>query len=512
MTQDERLTYLGEILVALAGTPVPSQQFQTLADHAPVVLACDYLGICLIAPDGQGYLIHSLLGLAGGAIPNRLFDLEEGSPARVIAANKAFHSNDIAEINNSCPDFEGVLQRLGLTALLVVPLRQGNRAIGALVFASNNGSYQEPDLQIGKLLAAGLSAALETTRLYQMLSDERSTLAAVLGSTQDAVLVVNEEGIILLANPAVSKMFNLEPDRITGQPLTQVVAEPILLGLFTRPQPDLVEVPLPHNGGTAQASLVRVTSEYGEPIGWAAVFRDITLLKELEQMKNEFVATVSHDLKNPIGAIRLAADLLQLSGQLNEHQIDIKQRIVRTAEYMNEMVSDLLDLGKIEAGLNVTLAAVNLSTLINEAVIALQTNAASKQQIVTADLPDELLVYGDGGHLRRVWMNLIGNAIKYTPELGEIKVWARVQAARAEVFVQDNGLGIPAKDLPYLFDKFYRVSSRQTRHIEGTGLGLAIVKSIVESHNGRIMVSSQEGVGSTFHVVLPLCEPDKAGA
>jgi two-component system, OmpR family, phosphate regulon sensor histidine kinase PhoR len=506
MTQDERLTYLGEILVALAGTPVPSQQFQTLADHAPVVLPCDYLAICLIAPDGQGYLIHSLLGTAGGAVPNRLFRLDEGVPGRVMARNKLVCSDDLATLSDTCPDFEGILARLGLSALMVAPLRQGNQAMGALVFANAGTPYGESEQQIGRLLSAGLSASLETTRLYQMLSDERSTLAAVLSSTQDAVLVVNEDGVVLLANPAVKQMFGLDPVAITGRRLLTETDNDGLIALFENPQVGFVEMVLPDGTSTAQASLVPVTSDYGEPVGWAAVFRDITLFKELEQMKNDFVATVSHDLKNPISSIKLGTEIIGKIGELNPKQAEVNGRIARTADYMNDLVTELLDLGKIEAGLNFAAESVDLVPLIMQVVENQQPHITAKAQSVACDLPDSLMVVGDAGRLLQVLSNLIGNAVKYTPAEGQIMVSGR-QNGTVEVSVRDTGIGIPARDLPYVFDKFYRVASAETKQIKGTGLGLAIVKSIVEAHNGRISVTSTPGQGSTFTVRLPTLLP-----
>jgi two-component system, OmpR family, phosphate regulon sensor histidine kinase PhoR len=506
MTQDERLTYLGEILVALAGSPVPSQQFQTLADHVPVVLACDYLAICLIVPDGQGYLIHSLLGLAGGSIPNRLFQLDEGVPGQVMVGNKTIYGDQMGTMEMTSPDFEGKLSSLGLSALMVAPLRQGSRAIGALVFANEGQPYEENERQIGKLLADGLSATLETTRMYQMLSDERSMLAAVLGSTQDAVLVVNGDGVILLANPAVEQMFGLDPVVITGQTLLDVVDNETLCQLFREPKVGFVEIGLPDGVSTAQASLVPVTSDYGEPIGWAAVFRDITLFKELEQMKNDFVATVSHDLKNPISSIKMGADIIDKIGQLTPKQAEVKERIARTADYMHELVADLLDLGKIEAGLNFAAETVDLVPLIMEVIQAQQHAIVEKAQSAVLDLPEGLLVVGDARRLLQVWSNLIGNAVKYTPAGGRITVSGQKQATSVEISVQDTGIGIRTKDLPYVFDKFYRVSSAETKSIKGTGLGLAIVKSIVEAHNGRITVSSTHGQGSTFTVQLPLSD------
>lgn len=511
MDLNERLTYLGEILIALTGSPVPSQQFQTLADQAHVVIPCDYLAVCLIDPDGQGYVVHSLAGTAAGAIPQRLFSGDEGVVGRVLQRNRAVMVDDVTAVAadhpeiKPIPDLEGILGRFDLQALLAAPLRQGDQVLGALLFAAEAPSrYNDDDFQIGKLMAAGLSAALENTRLYQNLADERSTLAAVLGSTQDAVLVVNGEGRVLLANPAVQTMLKLDPAAITGERLLDSVTDPRLRELFTDPQPDLVEIALPDDGGAAQASLAPVVSDYGESIGWAAVFRDITLFKELEQMKNEFVNTVSHDLKNPITSIKMGAELLERTGSLSAEQHEMQQRILRTADYMNELVSDLLDLGKIEAGINMDRASLDLAQLAANAAEQVRANARDKEQTLTVSASARPSILGDRGRLLQVFLNLIGNAIKYTPRGGEIEVTVGAEEDQATVVISDTGIGIPAKDLPYVFDKFYRVKGEKTKQIQGTGLGLAITKSVVEAHEGRISVESAPDAGSAFTITLPI--------
>lgn len=503
MDLSERLAHLGEILVALSSTPVPSQQFQTLADQAHLVIANDYLAVCLVDPDESGYLVHSLAGLAAGAIPQRLFRLEEGLIGHVIQTNRSLSVDDLAAFPEAAADLEGMCGRLGLRTALVVPLRQGDRVLGALFFAARPPvQYGQDELQVGKLMAAGLSASLETSRLYQALADERSTLAAVLSSSQDAVLMVNGQGIVLLANPAVGKMLGLDVTTITGRPLAAAVDDPALLALFAGEPLALQEVALPQ-GRTAQASLVPVVNDYGESIGWAAVFRDISLFKELEQMKNEFVNTVSHDLKNPISTIMLAAGLMDRVGDLNEQQVQMKKRITKTAEYMNELVGDLLDLGRIEAGMGFTAVPLDLTELVQETLVTLRPNAEARQQQLKDTLEIGIEVSGDRGRLRQVILNLIGNAIKYTPDGGLVEVRLASTNSCARLQVIDDGIGIAARHLPYVFDKFYRVTSEETEQIKGTGLGLAICKGIVEAHDGRVRVESAPGKGSCFTVELP---------
>ena len=169
--------------------------------------------------------------------------------------------------------------RAGLRSALAVPIHRGLETLGALFFARGDTPYAHDDVQVATLLAASVAAALETSRLYQALADERSTLAAVLGSTQDAVLMVNEEGVVVLANPAVrGGMLGLVPESMTGRPVS-AVEHPPLRRLLEERRAGVTELPLP-DGRTAQASVVSVITGYGESLGLAAVLRDITLLKE----------------------------------------------------------------------------------------------------------------------------------------------------------------------------------------------------------------------------------------
>jgi two-component system phosphate regulon sensor histidine kinase PhoR len=289
---------------------------------------------------------------------------------------------------------------------------------------------------------------------------------------------------------------------LAGQRLADKVDMPALLALFG-PERQMAEVRLP-DGRTAQACTAQVVTEFGEFVGWTAVLRDITVLKELDQMKNDFVNTVSHDLKNPINTITLAAELLEKLGPLTEKQSDMHSRILQTALYMNELVTDLLDLGKIQAGLDLQMTPFDFRALVEDVLFAVAGAAEQKGQQIETQLPDQLTLEADERRLKQVLLNLVGNAIKYTPPQGNIRLAVTVEKAQVVVAVQDDGIGIPAADLPHLFDKFYRVQNESTRGIKGTGLGLAIARSIVEAHHGRIWVESTPGEGSTFSLALPL--------
>jgi PAS domain S-box-containing protein len=509
MSQAERLTRLGEILVELSRSPIPTHFFQTLGDEAGSVVPLDYLALCLQDDEKRGYLVHSLTPLPAGTIATRVFELHEGLPGRVIREGRPAIVTDLMGSDDSVLDLEGVLRTAGLQTVLIVPVRRGFEVLGALLFASGPSvTYGQADVQIATLLAAGLSAALETSMAYQALADERSTLAAVLASTSDAVIMVNQSGIVLLANGAVRPMLGLASDAIAGRPLLEVVDYVPLRQLFAVATPGTSEIPLP-DGRIALVSLVPVLTPFGEPVGLAAILRDISLLKNLEQMKNEFVNTVSHDLRRPITIIAGLADLMLRTGPDDPRFKSRCEDIRETAQHMSELVTDLLDLGKIEAGLDAAKEEADFVALIQEAVRIVTPAAEAKAITVDVQTPALAETTAARSRIRQALVNLLDNAVKYTPSGGTVTLRSAFSAGAPgpeslTIRITDTGIGIPAKDLPHVFDKFFRVKSEATEGTTGTGLGLAITKSIIEGHGGRIRVESLEGAGTTFVVELPL--------
>jgi two-component system phosphate regulon sensor histidine kinase PhoR len=466
---EARLAIVCEFLVAIAGPPLPTHVFQSLADHAVDLMPHDYLAVCLREP----VIVESLDAARG----------------------------ELSALEQSWVD-------AGLAAALVAPLRRGGELTGALVFASRAwGAYGPDDGRVAGFLAAGIASALDTSRAYQGLADERSTLGAVVGSMQDAVVMVSVDGLVLMANPAVGAMLGVDPDAITGQSLDQSLAESPLRELLAAGRVGVAEVALP-DGRTVQASVVPVSTPYGEAVGVAAILRDITHVKQLEQMKNTFVSTVSHDLKNPIAGIVLTAQMMQRAGAGDTRHAERCEMILKVANGMSELIGDLLDLGRIESGMEAPREPVDLVPLVRETQAALGPQAAAKRIALSAELPERAIESASPGRMRQVLLNLTGNALKYTLEGGRVHVVLTAgpsETARCvRLAVTDTGIGIPAAALPYVFDKFYRVKGRATRHIEGTGLGLAITRSRMESHGGRIWAESVEGQGSTFAFTLPL--------
>ena len=502
-----RFVALSEILIGLAASPLPTHLLQTLAEHAEAAVACDYFAICFKDADDQGYVVHPLAGVASEHSAPRLFAMAEGRPESAVREGRVIRITDLLTTIDTASPLERTWIDHGLRSVLGVPVRHGVETVGVLVFARGAvASFTSDDEQIASLLAAGLAGALEASRAYQVLADERTTLAAVVGSMQDAVLVVNPDGVVLLANPAVRGMLGIDADSATGESICAVVDDGPLRGALAAGKPGTADVAL-GDGRTAEASVVPVSTSYGEAVGFAAILRDVSVLKDLAQMKNDFVNTVSHDLKTPLTVIASAADLLLQDVPPDSRAAVRCEMILKAATYMGGLVRDLLDLGKIESRLEVPRDPVDLPPLVTDVVARLEPEAAAKGVTITAIVPTRAIVLGLAARLEQALLNLIGNAVKYTRAGGQVTVSAKTTGDAASpavvVSVADTGIGIPAANVPYVFDKFYRVRNASTQGIEGTGLGLAIAKGIVEAHGGRIHVESREGQGTTFTLSLP---------
>jgi two-component system phosphate regulon sensor histidine kinase PhoR len=242
--------------------------------------------------------------------------------------------------------------------------------------------------------------------------------------------------------------------------------------------------------------------------GQVVVFHDISRFKALAELKNEYIATASHDLKNPIMAVMGYNDLLAAAGPLNPMQQEFTKRINHSAAQMRDLVLNLLEVSRLESGMPMKLEVLDLHDLLSQTAQELEDRAQAKGQALVLDFCQaQMLVRGDRTLMLQMMHNLLSNAIKYTPQEGTITVRTQADDQKLRIQFQDTGLGIPPEDLPNIFNKFFRVRNDATKDIEGTGLGLAIVKSIVENHAGRIDVESKVGEGSVFTVRLPLYHP-----
>ncbi|MBE0698490.1 MAG: PAS domain S-box protein, partial [Anaerolineaceae bacterium] len=376
-------------------------------------------------------------------------------------------------------------------------------------------NFSEEEIRFLSTLAGEASLAATSARLYATAEVGRQRLEAVLASTPEPVLVIDEQARLLLLNPAAVQVSGLIVSAVEGRFIQETVGSQDLIQLLKTPSVERIssrEINLP-NGKIYYASVSPVVAE-GRAVGKVCILRDITHFKELEQLKSDFVATVSHDLRSPLTLMRGYATMLQMVGDLNEQQKGYVRKIVSGVENMSRLVSNLLDLGRIEAGIGLQIEKVIVREIIEEVLNSLQLQATQKDIRLFQETTGQNKRYevdADRALLQQAMYNLVENAIKYTPVSGQVKVKLefRINSNSMLMEVQDTGIGIAPLDLPHLFEKFYRSGRREAYQQRGTGLGLAIVKSIAERHGGRVWVDSQLGKGSVFSLEMPCEQPEK---
>jgi signal transduction histidine kinase len=377
-----------------------------------------------------------------------------------------------------------------------------DRTIGVLDMGSIKvGAFSEESRQLLEALAAQVSVAIQNARLFGRVRDERATLEAIINGTDDAIIITDVNDRVLFFNPAAQEAFRYGEPISPGCLLYDAISNESLSAFWRQAQwhePHSTEIPLP-DGRTLHASITFV-----QEVGKVAVMQDITYLKELDQIKSEFVSTVSHDLRSPLQVIQTSAELLPRLGEVNHEQQREIEHILAIVRRISNLVQNLLDIGRIEAGVGMDIEPCAIDEIIASAAGACRSLAQSKGLEFDIDLPRALpLVKGNPLRLDQIVSNLVNNAIKFTSE-GSISVRAWAEGEWVTMEISDTGIGIPQDAQERLFQKFYRVKSPETRGIPGTGLGLAIVKSIVEGYGGEIRVESFPRLGSTFTVMLPV--------
>lgn len=338
----------------------------------------------------------------------------------------------------------------------------------------------------------------------------KSRLEAVLLSMFEGVMVLDPEGRILLMNQALKDLFGINEDPKGKRPIEiirnieiQEIVEKTLK-LQHGVQRDEVSVLLP----AEKILLIHGTQVFkeGKADGGVLVFHDITELRRLEKIRQDFVANVSHELRTPVTNIKGYAETL-LEGALDdkENARDFVKIIYLDSERLARLVNDILDLSRIEAGkLRMNIRDCNIKSLTEKVILGLDKQAKDKSIKIENNIPDAIKnILADESLISQVLLNLIDNAIKYNHEGGNIRITACDKVKFVQVDVVDNGVGIPEKDLPRIFERFYRVDKARSREMGGTGLGLSIVKHIIHAHKGEISVKSIFGQGSAFSFTIP---------
>ena len=337
---------------------------------------------------------------------------------------------------------------------------------------------------------------------YSALEDERARLATVLDQITDGVLIADEQGLIRFANPAAARLFQ------TSNPLNRSIAEVIrnhqLVEAWRRcqqtrqMQSESVEVPTRHQ----YLQLVVIPDLHSS--GSLLLVQDLTRIRRLETVRRDFVSNLSHELRTPLASLKALTETLQ-DGALEDPPAarQFIDQIQTEVDALTQMATELLELSRIESGrLSLDLRPVAPYDLLDSARKRMQLQAERAGLKLRVECAEELPpIRIDAPQLEQVLVNLIHNAVKFTHPGGEVILFARPGIGAVRFAVQDTGIGIPADDVPRIFERFYRVDKSRTG--SGTGLGLSIAKHVVEAHKGKIWAESTEGQGSTFYFTIP---------
>ena len=369
------------------------------------------------------------------------------------------------------------------------------------------------DDEIGQLgsMFNYLTEKLDTTLLE--ISSEKSKLNAIIKHMEDGLVAIDGKGQIIHYNPSFLSMLNLREKDLTDKSYDKIIDDyskdleygAILQKSISNSSENIIFENNKKRILKASPALFR--DEAGRISGAIVVFQDITESQRLEDMRREFVANVSHELKTPITTIKSYSETL-LCGALEDKELSksFVEVIENEADRMSSLVKDLLQLSHMDYEKVVwEMHHLDLREIVTDSVRKLEVHFQNKNQRLNMQISDEAVpIYADRGKIQQVIINLLTNAIKYTPENGNIKISAQVVDKNAIFEVQDSGIGIPKEDIKRIFERFYRVDKGRSRAQGGTGLGLSIAHNIIKQHKGSIKVSSELEKGSIFTVYFPV--------
>jgi two-component system phosphate regulon sensor histidine kinase PhoR len=339
------------------------------------------------------------------------------------------------------------------------------------------------------------------------LETERRKMAAVLAEMTDGVLIIDQKGQIQLINPASERVFDTSGQAALGKSLAEVVRHYQIIELWEESIRSNQTMTASIEAGPKKAYLQIVISPLGSvlPGSTMILLQDLTQLRKLETVRRDFISNISHELRTPLAALKALTETLQESALEDPPAARrFLQQMETEVDALSLMVSELLELSRIESG-RVPLQLVKTSPceIVSQSVDRLSLQVERASLILDVDCEEELpLVFADSKRLEQVMVNLLHNAIKFTPAGGQILVKAEKSGTFVKFSVMDTGIGIAPNDTSRIFERFYKTD--RSRSGGGTGLGLAIARHTVEAHGGRIWVVSTEGSGSTFFFTIPI--------
>jgi PAS domain S-box-containing protein len=494
-------------------------------DKSLEILDFDVGYIRTLDPEKRNLIVRIARGLSSREFLSTSFPLESPDPVVgkiVFQTQKPYIGSDI----RIDPMFKTrTMEKEGVISLAMFPIVSKQRALGFIAVGSKKfHKFTKREIRLLMAFSSQLGAALENAQLYDEVIKSKAYIENLVENAADIIVCTDLEDRILTWNRGAQIILGFSKDEVIGkhlsillpperiQELDEMRAKVQIYGVLRD-----IEVQSKTKDGVRiylSLSVSPIKDVAGRVIGYLRVAKDITekkryerRLKELDKMKSSFVSNVSHELRTPLTAIKASADnmLDGLVGDLSEKQTRYLARIKSNADRLARLINDLLDLSRIEAGINLKPTNLDLVTIAKEVTEILRPVAAEKLITLTIESPENTLTaWADPDKISEVLMNLLGNAIKFTPTRGKVTLSLRRNGNEwVKISVADTGPGIPSEEANRIFDKFYQVTPAQKQKASGTGLGLSITKALVEMHGGKIWLESEVCRGIIFSFTLP---------
>lgn len=489
----------------------------SILDSAINLLGADGGTIFLKDKETGELIFEKVKGEKEEQLVGKRLKIGEGIAGWVVEKGEGLIVNNALKDKRFSPHFDKITG-FKTSSVICAPLKINDEVMGALEIV--NSIYKKPftpyDLELVINFANEASIALNKALLYNTVNTEKERMQRILENIADGLVILDNKKNIKMLNSTAQNIFSLTPEDLEKNCKETLKCKDLkgnvlcvdcpLDKLFTQKLPYLqyeMKIFPPNRKEMILGCNLSALWEDSKILDYILAVRDISLSKELDKLKSEFVANVSHELRTPLTAIKGYSELL-LTQTVNEEKFRNHLKIInQEAERLTNLINDLLDLSRLEAGrIEIKREIVDLKNIIKERALFFQAQT-TKHSFIFSFPGFPVLIPGDQDRLAQVFHNLIDNAIKYSPNGGNITLSIQDKVKNVIVEVSDQGEGISPEHLPYIFDRFYRADSSLIKKKSGTGLGLSIVKSIVEAHKGKIDVESKVGEGTTFTIDFP---------
>ncbi len=480
------------------------------------VVGAEAGGISLIDGETEEVVLRAQLGWIHDFVVSKPMRVPKGKgmSGQVIA------TNDVVVYNNLDGTEEyavrGFFDQEPFRSIAMAPMHARNTIIGILsIMSTRPNSFNDDVVNVLRAVADTVGVALDNAKLYEESVEQEKRLSAILHSTADGIIATDQNGRIRLVNQTSEQLLGIKAGRLIGIPLREVpipdtLRDSLLLALSNPEREAAKTFQVETQNGRTLAVLVSpvmVESQLDQEAktdGWVIVLQDITLQRQAELARAEFIQAAAHDMRNPLSVTYNSLDLLKTmtaGGEATQREvIDIALTGVHR---LRALIDDLLHLEQIESGFGFNRSEFDLREMVREVTAEIRPLMERKQLLMSVVIATDVpLMFLDRRWISRALHNYLENAAKYTQEGGSVIVRLYIKEESMYLEVSDNGPGIALKEQTRVFERFYR--TEESRKISGTGLGLAIVKSVAEAHGGSVYLQSKEHEGSTFGIKIPL--------